>query len=157
MKVLVIASDPIPLIVCALRLVTAPMTRRSWWLRRRFTAPRCASGSPTLTRRSAGQSWVQRETVEGLDDAGLDARGDTGEGDPVKAVADVLVTFSAERILIFTRSSSEEPYDGVSTPRHCSTTLACRSSRSIDMRSARASSWTGDPSRSPRLSAGATC
>jgi hypothetical protein len=54
---------------------------------------------------------VQRETVEGLEDAGLDARGDTGEGDPVKAVEDVLVTFPAQRILIFTRPSSEERYD----------------------------------------------
>ena len=33
---------------------------------------------------------VQRETTEGLDDAGLDARGDTGEGDPVEAVEDAL-------------------------------------------------------------------
>ena len=29
---------------------------------------------------------VQRETVEGFDDAGIDAHGVTGEGDPVKAV-----------------------------------------------------------------------
>jgi hypothetical protein len=29
---------------------------------------------------------VQRETVEGLDDAGLDARGDTREGDPVSVL-----------------------------------------------------------------------
>jgi hypothetical protein len=54
---------------------------------------------------------VQRETTEGLDDAGLEARGDTGEGDPVEAVEDALATFPAERILIFTRSSSEQRYD----------------------------------------------
>ncbi len=54
---------------------------------------------------------VQRETTEGLDDAGLDARGDTGEGDPVEAVEDALATFPAERILIFTRPSSEQRYD----------------------------------------------
>jgi hypothetical protein len=50
---------------------------------------------------------VQRETVERLDDAGLDAHGDTGESDPVKAVEDVLVTFPAERIVLFTRPVSE--------------------------------------------------
>ena len=54
---------------------------------------------------------VQRETTEGLDDAGLDARGDTGEGDPVEAVEDALATFPAERILIFTRPSSEQRHD----------------------------------------------
>ena len=54
---------------------------------------------------------VQRETTEGLDDAGLDARGDTGEGDPVEPVEDALATFPAERILIFTRPSSEQRYD----------------------------------------------
>jgi hypothetical protein len=54
---------------------------------------------------------VARETVEGLDDAGLDARGDTGEGDPIQAVADVLVTFPAERIVLFTRRGSAQRYD----------------------------------------------
>jgi hypothetical protein len=54
---------------------------------------------------------VQRETVESLDDAGVDTHGDTGEGDPVKAVEDVLVTFPAERIVLFTRPVSERRYD----------------------------------------------
>lgn len=54
---------------------------------------------------------VQRETVEGLDDAGLDAHGDSGEGDPVKAVEDVLVTFPAERIVLFSRPVAEQRYD----------------------------------------------
>jgi hypothetical protein len=54
---------------------------------------------------------VARETVEGLDDAGLDARGDTGEGDPIQAVEDVLVTFPAERIVLFTRRGSAQRYD----------------------------------------------
>jgi hypothetical protein len=42
---------------------------------------------------------------------GLDAPGDTGEGDPVAAVAEVLVTFPAERIVSFTRLVSEPGYD----------------------------------------------
>jgi hypothetical protein len=54
---------------------------------------------------------VQRETVEGLDDAGFDAHGDTGESDPVKAVEDVLVTFPAERIVLFTRPVSKRRHD----------------------------------------------
>jgi hypothetical protein len=54
---------------------------------------------------------VQQETVEGLDEAGLDAHGDTGESDPVKAVEDILATFPAERIVLFTRPGSERRYD----------------------------------------------
>ncbi len=54
---------------------------------------------------------MPRETVEGLDDAGLDACGDTGEGDPVRAAEDVLVTFPAERIVLFTRPGSDQRYD----------------------------------------------
>jgi hypothetical protein len=54
---------------------------------------------------------VQRDTVEGLDDVGLDAPGDTGGGDPVAAVADVLVTSPAERIVSFTRLVSEQSYE----------------------------------------------
>jgi hypothetical protein len=111
MKVLVIASEPISAdrLRAALGdstddaeiMVVAPALHRSalrFWL----------SDADEAIRRA---ELVQRETVEGLDDAGLDARGDTGEGDPVKAVEDVLVTFPAERILMFTRPSSEERHD----------------------------------------------
>jgi hypothetical protein len=41
----------------------------------------------------------------------LDARGDTGECDPVQAVEDVPVTFPAERIVVFTRRRSDQRYD----------------------------------------------
>ena len=54
---------------------------------------------------------VQHKTTEGFDDAGVDAHGDTGEGDPIQAVEDVLATFPAERILIFTRPSSKHRRD----------------------------------------------
>jgi hypothetical protein len=56
---------------------------------------------------------VQHKTTEGFDDAGMDAHGDTGEGDPVKAVEDVLATFSADRILVFTRPTSEQRHGEV--------------------------------------------
>jgi hypothetical protein len=82
-------------------MVVAPALHRSalrFWL----------SDADEATRRA---ELVQRETVEALDDAGVDAHGDTGEGDPVKAVEDVLVTFPAERILLFSRPVSERRYD----------------------------------------------
>ncbi len=110
MKVLVVATEPISAdrLRTALGaatddaeiMVVAPALHRSalrFWL----------SDADEAIRRA---ELVQRETTEGLDDAGLDARGDTGEGDPVKAVEDILVTFPAERILLFTRPSSEQRY-----------------------------------------------
>jgi hypothetical protein len=111
MKVLVIASEPISAdrLRAALGnttddaeiMVVAPALHRSalrFWL----------SDSDEAIQRA---ELVQRETVEGLDDEGLDARGDIGEGDPVKAVEDLLVTFPADRILIFSRPVSERRYD----------------------------------------------
>src|ERR1017187_3558589 len=98
MKVLVIASEPIS--ADRLRkalggtaddaeiMVVAPALHRSalrFWL----------SDADEAIRRA---ELVQQETVEGLDEAGLDAHGDTGESDPVKAGEDILATFPAERI-----------------------------------------------------------
>jgi hypothetical protein len=82
-------------------MVVAPALHRSalrFWL----------SDADEAIRRA---ELVQHETVDGFADAGLDARGDTGEGDPVKAVEDVLVTFPAERIVLFTRPVSDRRYD----------------------------------------------
>jgi hypothetical protein len=111
MKVLVIASEPISADRLRVALgaatddaevmVVAPALHRSalrFWL----------SDADEAIHRA---ELVERETVEGFNDAGLDARGDTGEGDPVKAVADVLVTFPAERIVLFSRSASDRRYD----------------------------------------------
>ena len=111
MKVLVIASEPISAdrlrvalgetIDDAEIMVVAPALHRSalrFWL----------SDADEAIRRA---ELVQQETVEGLDEAGLDAHGDTGESDPVKAVEDILATFPAERIVLFTRPGSERRYD----------------------------------------------
>lgn len=111
MKVLVIASKPISAdrLRAALGeatddaevMVVAPALHRSalrFWL----------SDADEAIRRA---ELVQRETVQSLDDAGLDAHGDTGEGDPVKAVEDILVTFPADHIVVFTRPDSEQRYD----------------------------------------------
>jgi hypothetical protein len=45
---------------------------------------------------------VQEETVERLDEEGIDAAGDTGEADPLLAVQDALQTFPADQLVFFT-------------------------------------------------------
>jgi hypothetical protein len=45
---------------------------------------------------------VQEETVERLDEEGIDAAGDTGESDPLLAIQDVLATWPADEIVLFT-------------------------------------------------------
>jgi hypothetical protein len=82
-------------------MVVAPALHRSllrFWL----------SDADDAIRRA---ELVQRETAKALDDAGLDARGHTGEGDPVTASEDVLVTWPAERIVLFKRSVLEQRDD----------------------------------------------
>src|SRR5947209_1338943 len=49
---------------------------------------------------------VRRESVERLGAEGVSAAGDTGESDPLDAIEDALQTFSAERIVLFTRASN---------------------------------------------------
>ena len=44
---------------------------------------------------------AQEETVERLEEQGVDAAGDTGESEPAVAIQDALATFAADRILIF--------------------------------------------------------
>jgi hypothetical protein len=50
---------------------------------------------------------VQEETVERLDEEGIDAAGDTGEDDPLLAVQDALQTYPADRIVFFTHPKGE--------------------------------------------------
>jgi len=45
---------------------------------------------------------VEQETVERLDEEGIDAAGDTGEADPMLAVQDALQTFPADQVVFFT-------------------------------------------------------
>jgi hypothetical protein len=45
---------------------------------------------------------AQEETVERLEEEGIDAAGDTGESEPDVAIEDALATFPADRILVFT-------------------------------------------------------
>jgi hypothetical protein len=50
---------------------------------------------------------VQEETVERMDEEGIDAAGDTGESDPLLALHDALQTFPADEIVLFTHPSGE--------------------------------------------------
>jgi hypothetical protein len=53
---------------------------------------------------------VRRDAVQQLDDDGVAASGDTGEGDPADAIADALKTFAADQILVFIHPESEQRY-----------------------------------------------
>jgi hypothetical protein len=50
------------------------------------------------------------ETAERLDEAGIDAAGDTGESDPLLALEDALQTFAADRVVVFTHPEGELDY-----------------------------------------------
>jgi hypothetical protein len=51
---------------------------------------------------------VQEETVERLDEEGIDAAGDTGEEDPMLALQDALVTFQADEVVLFTHAGGKQ-------------------------------------------------
>jgi len=50
---------------------------------------------------------VQEETVERMEEEGIDAAGDTGEADPLLAINDVLQTFEADEIVLFTHEGGK--------------------------------------------------
>jgi hypothetical protein len=51
---------------------------------------------------------AQEETVERLEEEGVDAAGDTGESEPAVAIQDALATFDADRILIFSHAGEKD-------------------------------------------------
>src|SRR4051812_48778120 len=51
---------------------------------------------------------VQEETVERLNEEGIDAAGDTGEEAPLLALQDALVTYDADEIVLFTHADSAQ-------------------------------------------------
>ena len=51
---------------------------------------------------------VQEETVERLDEEGIDAAGDTGEEDPLLALQDALTTYQADEIVLFTHAGGKQ-------------------------------------------------
>jgi hypothetical protein len=50
------------------------------------------------------------ETVERLEEEGIDAAGDTGESEPAVALQDALATFPADRIVVFSHPEGERDY-----------------------------------------------
>jgi nucleotide-binding universal stress UspA family protein len=53
---------------------------------------------------------AQEETVERLEEDGVDAAGDTGEGEPALAIQDALATFKADRIVVFSHPEGDRDY-----------------------------------------------
>jgi nucleotide-binding universal stress UspA family protein len=53
---------------------------------------------------------AQEETVERLEEEGIDAAGGTGESDPAVAIQDALATFAADRIVIFSHAGGDLDY-----------------------------------------------
>ena len=51
---------------------------------------------------------AQEETVERLEEEGIDAAGDTGESEPAVAIQDALATFEADRIVIFSHAGEKD-------------------------------------------------
>ena len=51
---------------------------------------------------------AQEETVERLEEEGIDAAGDTGESEPAVAIQDALATFPADRIVIFSHAGEKD-------------------------------------------------
>ena len=53
---------------------------------------------------------AQVDTVERLEEEGVDAAGDTGESEPAVAIEDALATFAADRIVIFSHPDGDRDY-----------------------------------------------
>jgi len=53
---------------------------------------------------------AQEETVERLEEEGVDAAGDTGDSEPAVALQDALATFPADRIVVFSHPEGERDY-----------------------------------------------
>jgi hypothetical protein len=51
---------------------------------------------------------AQEESVERLEEEGVDAAGDTGESEPAVAIQDALATFPADRIVIFSHLGEKD-------------------------------------------------
>ena len=58
----------------------------------------------------AGADAAQEETVERLEEEGVDAAGDTGESEPALAIQDALATFKADRIVVFSHPEGDRDY-----------------------------------------------
>jgi nucleotide-binding universal stress UspA family protein len=53
---------------------------------------------------------AKEDTVERLEEEGIDAAGQTGESEPAQAIDDALATFPADRIVIFSHPEGDRDY-----------------------------------------------
>jgi hypothetical protein len=53
---------------------------------------------------------VQAESVERLEEAGLDAAGAVGDSEPLQAIEDALATFPADRVVVVEHAPGERDY-----------------------------------------------
>jgi len=53
---------------------------------------------------------AEEETVERLEEQGVDAAGDTGESEPAVALQDALATIPADRIVVFSHPEGDRDY-----------------------------------------------
>src|SRR5947209_17505384 len=108
MRILALTSEPIA--ADALRsaigsdaanasevLVVAPALNSRW----RFFL---ADPDPAIER----AEQVEEESVERLNEEGIDAAGETGEADPLQALEDALVTYAADEIVLFTHAAGKQ-------------------------------------------------
>jgi hypothetical protein len=78
-------------------LVVAPALNSRW----RFFL---ADPDPAIERAEE----VEEESVERLNEEGIDAAGETGEADPLQALEDALVTYPADEIVLFTHAAGKQ-------------------------------------------------
>ena len=110
MKLLVVTPEPVDADVLrstlgdevegAEVLVVSPATNRSklaFWV-----------SDPDQAIAEADEA--QEETVERLEEEGVDASGDTGESEPAVAIEDALATFPADRIVVFSHPEGDRDY-----------------------------------------------
>jgi hypothetical protein len=104
-KILALVSEPIS----AEALKSAVGDRETEEAEVLVVAPALTSKVRFLTSDSdeaiARAEAVQEESVERLDEEGVDAAGDTGESDPLLALQDALTTYPADEIVLFTHSA----------------------------------------------------
>ena len=53
---------------------------------------------------------AQEETVERLEEEGIDAAAQVGESEPAQAIDDALATFAADRIVVFSHPEGDRDY-----------------------------------------------
>lgn len=58
----------------------------------------------------AEATTAETDTVERLEEEGIDAAGQVGESDPAQAIDDALATFAADRIVIFSHPEGDRDY-----------------------------------------------